>query len=401
MPEGRIQRAVINYFLKEYYCYHLLKDYLTPTIFRSLLPLATIITPNLFEAEVLSGRTIRSFNDAVEACKVLHAMGPKISFLTGLNLSQDDSVLSILVSYYGNSADSGLQLKNQNSDLNDDNLHVIRVDFPKVARSFSGCGDLFSALVSACIHRCREAVSTQPQQMLGYILEIVTRAMTTVLQRTAALESGELCIIESRDIFQQLLDDSNKLLSFPPVVPPYETTYTPISYIAAHPTVIGIIFDMDGTLTEPGAIDFLAMYHRNGLVRSATSDILTEISKLPTEEQRQVSPCYGHDATTAILILVLLPGQAAMAIIEEEERLGWQRMKPRSNLTLLLKSLQSARIRTALATRNTKESFQIFTEKAGLESAADDALLLKPAIFRDSLNGINKPDAQVRTIFVW
>ena len=364
------------------------------------MPLATIITPNLFEAEVLSGRTIRSFNDAVEACKVLHAMGPKISFLTGLNLSQDDSVLSILVSYYGNSADSGLQLKNQNSDLNDDNLHVIRVDFPKVARSFSGCGDLFSALVSACIHRCREAVSTQPPQMLGYILEIVTRAMTTVLQRTAALESGELCIIESRDIFQQLLDDSNKLLSFPPVVPPYASTYTPISYIAAHPTVIGIIFDMDGTLTEPGAIDFLAMYHRNGLVRSATSDILTEISKLPTEEQRQVSPCYGHDATTAILILVLLLGQAAMAIIEEEERLGWQRMKPRSNLTLLLKSLQSARIRTALATRNTKESFQIFTEKAGLESATDDPLLLKPAIFRDSLNGINKPDAQVCTIFV-
>lgn len=86
-----------------------------------------------------------------------------------------------------------------------------------------------------------------------------------------------------------------------------------------------------------------------------------------------------------------------MAIIEEEERLGWQRMKPRPNLTQFLYSLRSARIRTALATRNSKESFEIFAEKAALASAADDALVLKPAIFRDSLNGINKPDAQVRS----
>lgn len=86
-----------------------------------------------------------------------------------------------------------------------------------------------------------------------------------------------------------------------------------------------------------------------------------------------------------------------MVIIEEEERLGWQRMQPRLNLTRLLHSLRSARIRTALATRNTKESYQIFAEKAALESATDDALVLKPAVFRDSLNGINKPDAQVRS----
>lgn len=256
------------------------------------MPLATIITPNLFEAEVLSNRSIKSFNDAVEACKVLHAMGPKISFLTGLSLSQDDSVLSIIVSYYGSNVGSSLPLDNQNPVVSDDDLHVIRVDFPKVARSFSGCGDLFSALVSACIHRCKEAVSRQPQQVLGHILETVTHAMTTVLQRTAALDSSELCIIESRDIFHRLLENSIKLLKFPSSAPLFESTTTiPMSYIAAHPTVVGIIFDMDGTLTEPGAIDFEAMYSRNGLVRSATSDILTEISKLPTEEQRQVSHC--------------------------------------------------------------------------------------------------------------
>lgn len=246
---------------------------------------------------MLSNRSIKSFDDAVEACKVLHAMGPKISFLTGLRLSQDDAVLSIIVSYYGSSVDSSLQLGNQNSEASDDDLHVIRVDFPMVARSFSGCGDLFSALVSACIHRCKEAVSRQPQQVLGYILEKVTHTMTTVLTRTAALDSSELCIIESRDIFQRLLEDSNKLSMSPSSIQLFESTSgIPVSYIAAHPTVIGIIFDMDGTLTEPGAIDFEAMYSRNGLERSATSDILTEISKLPTEEQRQVSHCYSNES---------------------------------------------------------------------------------------------------------
>lgn len=38
-----------------------------------VLPLATMITPNQFEAELLSGVTIVTEEDAVRACMVLHS----------------------------------------------------------------------------------------------------------------------------------------------------------------------------------------------------------------------------------------------------------------------------------------------------------------------------------------
>lgn len=38
-----------------------------------VLPLASMITPNQFEAELLSGVTIATQEDAVRACAVLHA----------------------------------------------------------------------------------------------------------------------------------------------------------------------------------------------------------------------------------------------------------------------------------------------------------------------------------------
>ena len=42
----------------------------------SVLPLASVVTPNQFEAELLTGRAVRSERDAVAVCDDLHAMGP-------------------------------------------------------------------------------------------------------------------------------------------------------------------------------------------------------------------------------------------------------------------------------------------------------------------------------------
>ena len=38
-----------------------------------VLPLATMITPNQFEAELLSGQTIATEEDAIRACRILHS----------------------------------------------------------------------------------------------------------------------------------------------------------------------------------------------------------------------------------------------------------------------------------------------------------------------------------------
>ncbi|HBP24117.1 MAG TPA: bifunctional hydroxymethylpyrimidine kinase/phosphomethylpyrimidine kinase [Oribacterium sp.] len=64
------------------------------TLKRTLLPMATVITPNIPESEVLSGRTIRSAEDMVEAAKSIHeAYGCAVLTKGGHRLSDANDVL--------------------------------------------------------------------------------------------------------------------------------------------------------------------------------------------------------------------------------------------------------------------------------------------------------------------
>ncbi|MGE3176682.1 MAG: bifunctional hydroxymethylpyrimidine kinase/phosphomethylpyrimidine kinase, partial [Vicinamibacterales bacterium] len=56
-----------------------------------LLPRALVVTPNLPEAEVLSGLTIRSLDDAREAARRIHGMGPSV-LIKGGHGNGDDLV---------------------------------------------------------------------------------------------------------------------------------------------------------------------------------------------------------------------------------------------------------------------------------------------------------------------
>lgn len=51
-----------------------------------VIPRAYIVTPNQFEASVLSGVTIASESDLIRAMKILLAMGPKVVVITSSEL---------------------------------------------------------------------------------------------------------------------------------------------------------------------------------------------------------------------------------------------------------------------------------------------------------------------------
>ena len=55
-----------------------------------LLPLARVITPNIPEAEALIGRQIGSANEAREAARLIHAMGPAAVIITGGHTRWDE-----------------------------------------------------------------------------------------------------------------------------------------------------------------------------------------------------------------------------------------------------------------------------------------------------------------------
>ena len=60
-----------------------------------LLPLARVVTPNLPEAETLSGRPIRSREDAREAARRIHGLGPKAVVVKGGH-GTGDTVIDLL-----------------------------------------------------------------------------------------------------------------------------------------------------------------------------------------------------------------------------------------------------------------------------------------------------------------
>jgi hydroxymethylpyrimidine/phosphomethylpyrimidine kinase len=53
---------------------------------KDLLPFATIVTPNIAEAEVLSRREVKTLEDAREAAKIIHEFGPRIVIVKGGHL---------------------------------------------------------------------------------------------------------------------------------------------------------------------------------------------------------------------------------------------------------------------------------------------------------------------------
>lgn len=96
--------------------------------------------------------------------------------------------------------------------------------------------------------------------------------------------------------------------------------------------VRGVIFDMDGTLTEEHAIDFKAMYDRIGIVKRG-DDIISQVKEdLDDEAQRK-----------------------AFEIIVEEEMLGCDRMTVKKDLDHCISFLSSRKIKMAISTRNCRE----------------------------------------------
>lgn len=328
-----------------------------------LIPIAYAITPNYFETELLTGLSINTIDDAKRACDILHSLGPKVLLLKGLRLHADkeNGPLSILLSY----REDGRNL-------------LLRVNVDRIRGSFSGCGDLFSALATAGLFRFREhliptSAITEPHEalpgrsaaltrVLGSVLEEISSALSNVVSATNAVHGRELRIVESLDLYLGIARVWGDSFSTQP-----SSSVRSAAYVQSSDHVAGVIFDMDGTLTEPGAINFSNMYTRNGLSRS-DGDMIQQIERMTDPAKKQ----------------------AAWDILHEEEMLGCERMSLRPKMNDVLDALRTARVRVALSTRNSRAGYEKFALMANLPDGS-----FSPCITRDCLNGLNKPDPRV------
>ena len=67
--------------------YHLLQPEAGEALIKQLLPLATVVTPNIPEAEMITGEAVRSLKDMERAALTIHGMGPKNVLLKGGHLT--------------------------------------------------------------------------------------------------------------------------------------------------------------------------------------------------------------------------------------------------------------------------------------------------------------------------
>ena len=152
-----------------------------------LLPIADVLTPNQFEVEQLTGIKVETLESAKKACAALHAMGPKLVFVTSCIFSatdrddKDTQTISIVAS--------------RRCENVSDEQWIMEV--PIIPGRYTGTGDLCAALLLA--HTAKF-----PKD-LGQAMEMVSNTMHAVIERTHLASSGdesvksrELKLIQSR-----------------------------------------------------------------------------------------------------------------------------------------------------------------------------------------------------------
>lgn len=110
--------------------YHLLQPEAESVLVKELLPLATVVTPNIPEAEVLVRRTIKTLADMEEAARAIHDMGPQNVLMKGGHRTDDAT------------------------DILYDGHRFVRFEAPRVAtKNTHGTGCTLSSAVAANLAR--------------------------------------------------------------------------------------------------------------------------------------------------------------------------------------------------------------------------------------------------------
>lgn len=144
-----------------------------------VIPLADIVKPNQYECELLTERKLRSEQDALDACALLHAKGPRIVVITSL--------------YYGSHAadpDSRLHILGSERCA-DGKLVRVLVSVPRQNGYWSGLGDLIAALLLAWHARLGD----------GRIVDVLQRAVASVqavIRNTRAAGTREIRLVQSK-----------------------------------------------------------------------------------------------------------------------------------------------------------------------------------------------------------
>ncbi len=329
LPQLRASRPGV-----QYWCDPVLGDhgrvYVPPLLVEvyrdEIVPHAHALLPNQFEAELLSGVTIRSERDARRACGVLHRRGVNLVVITSAQLEpavgDQPARLTVILSQRPH----GTSWRRE-----------YRISIPQLPQRFTGTGDLLAALLLGWI--------SKPELPLHTALRRAVAGVQAVLQSTVAqagAEAARMPADEHTTLGLRLLQSIDEIRS------PDEGSVGEAVRLDA--PLAGVVFDMDGTLTLPHTLDFDAMRRAAGLPEGA--HIRSAIEALPAERRA-----------------------AAWGAVEALELEAEIELQP--GLVEMLAALRERGIKCAIATRNTARGVDKLLASASLPADTFDPVLTR------------------------
>jgi pyridoxine kinase len=134
------------------------------------VPNADIVTPNQFELEYLTGRTVTTLRDAIAAAEALMAAGPRVVLVTSLLTAETPADCIDLLAV---SPDARFRLRT-----------------PRLAISVNGAGDAIAALFFARF---------LDESSLGKALALAASSIFGILYRTEEAGCREIMLVNAQD----------------------------------------------------------------------------------------------------------------------------------------------------------------------------------------------------------
>uniref|UniRef100_A0A7S3NMQ5 pyridoxal kinase n=1 Tax=Aureoumbra lagunensis TaxID=44058 RepID=A0A7S3NMQ5_9STRA len=150
---------------------------------QEVLPLASVVTPNQFEIETLTGIRIKDEADAIQACRFLHDIGVPTVIITTLEYDQNE--LSMMLS------------------LRDSQFSPYILRIPKLDTRFTGSGDLTSALLLAWMNFHKNEPALALEKTASSVFAVLKATADSSKHYTSTMVvPPELCLISSKHIIE-------------------------------------------------------------------------------------------------------------------------------------------------------------------------------------------------------
>lgn len=158
-------------------------------VYRSdVLQHVSILTPNQFEAELLTERKITNIQEAIDACNLLHSKGPRVVVLTTLDVpeaTRGGESVAMLLSCQGS------------------RKWLLRV--PWIGGGpFTGTGDLTAAMILAYMHKVPHELPLALEKAAAVLQGVLRNTVSCKTARTIQGKrvSPELSLVESKSVIE-------------------------------------------------------------------------------------------------------------------------------------------------------------------------------------------------------